>query len=201
MESLFQDFAEFARQNIHIAPYLIFGLLLLAGFNIPVSEDGMLFLSGVLASAHPEMTVQLFLGVFLGAYISDLICYGLGHVLGEHLWKIKWLASMASKERMKKIHGFYERYGVLTLIFGRFVPFGVRNALFLSAGMAKMRPLSFALSDLLACSISVVTFFSLYYHFGDSIIEIIKKGNVIIFAVACVMVLFFFLKKKFRSAR
>ncbi|MEE3079897.1 MAG: DedA family protein, partial [Bdellovibrionota bacterium] len=53
--------------NFEWAPLIIFGLLFLAGFNIPVSEDLMLFTSAILAAKNPEYKYQLFIGVFAGA--------------------------------------------------------------------------------------------------------------------------------------
>lgn len=183
--------------NVAMAPYMIFGLLFLAGFNIPVSEDVMLFVSAILAAKNPEYTIALFSAVFAGAYISDLICYAfMGRFLGNKIFKIKFFASMASPEKIQKVTNFYEKYGILTLLVGRFIPFGVRNALFLTAGLGKMNALKFAISDLIACTISCVSFFSLYYYFGETVIEYVKKGNIILFSVACVIVVVLFLKKR-----
>jgi len=179
------------QQNIEFAPYIIFGLLLLAGFNLPISEDFMLFTSGVLAAKNPEMRNMLFLGVFLGCYFSDLICFSFcGKFLGPKIFKIKLIAKFIDKKKLDKVSSFYEKYGIVTLIFGRFIPFGVRNALFISAGLAKMK------SDLLACSISSIFFFSLYYTFGESVIEIVKKGNLILFTIVALCTLGYLVKKK-----
>ena len=193
-----EQILEMAQRNIHNAPYIIFGLLLLAGLNIPVSEDGMLFISGYLASHYPEQLTPLFIGVYLGAYFSDLICYWLGRLLGPKLFEIPFFAKMVSKEKIDKIHAYYEHYGIITLIIGRFIPFGVRNALFLTAGLGKMNFLKFALADLLACTISTSVFFTLYYHFGRSVIEYIKDANIIIFAIVAVAIGYFF-REKIRS--
>ena len=182
--------------NIQYAHFIIFGALLLAGLNIPVSEDAMLFISAVLASMHPEYLPHLFIGVYLGAYFSDLICYCLGRIVGPKLFKIRFFANMVSPERITKISAYYEKYGVVTLILGRFIPFGVRNALFLTAGLGKMNFIKFALSDLLACTISSISFFSLYYHYGESIIVYIKQGNIVFFSLALVLIGVFWYRKK-----
>ncbi len=188
---------EYIQANVAMAPYLIFGLLFLAGFNIPVSEDVMLFISAILAAKNPEYMPQLFIGVFLGAYISDLICYAvMGRYLGSKIFKMKLFASMASPEKIDKVHSFYEKYGIITLLVGRFIPFGVRNALFLTAGLGKMNAWKFALSDLLACTISCVTFFWLYYTYGNTVIEYVKKGNIIIFSIAAILAIGIIIKKK-----
>lgn len=169
--------------NVIYAPYIIFSLLLLAGLNVPVSEDGMLFISGVLAAKNPDHFYPLFIGVFLGAYLSDLISYSLGRILGPKLWKIKFFSKMVTPEKVDKVAGFYKRNGFLTLAIGRFIPFGVRNALFITAGFTKMNLTKFALYDLFAASISCTLFFNLYYRYGETVIEYIKKGNMIIFGL------------------
>lgn len=182
--------------NVEWAPLIIFGLLFLAGFNIPVSEDLMLFTSAILAAKNPEYKYQLFIGVFAGAYISDLICYGfIGRYLGNKLFKIKFFASMITPEKLETINSFFKKYGVMTLILGRFVPFGFRNALFLSAGLGKMNAVKFALSDLLACTISCVSFFYIYFTYGEVAIEYVKKSNYVIGAAAVIIIAFFIFKK------
>ena len=77
----------------------------------------------------------LFIGVFAGAYLSDLICYWLGRILGPKLWNIRFFAKMVHKDKVAQISKFYDKYGPLTLVFGRFIPFGVRNGLFLTSGL------------------------------------------------------------------
>ncbi len=190
------EIMQFVNTNVVWAPWIIFGLLVLAGFNIPVSEDLMLFSSAMLAAKNPEYKYQLFAGVFAGAYISDLICYGfIGRYLGEKLFKIKFFSSMVTPKRLESINGFFKKYGVLTLILGRFVPFGFRNALFLAAGLGKMNAIKFALADLLACTISCVSFFWLYFTYGEVAIEYVKKSNYIIGALAAVVITYFIYSK------
>lgn len=191
-----EELIQIIQANIQHAHFIIFGALLLAGFNIPVSEDAMLFISAILASSHPEFLMQLFIGVYLGAYFSDLICYGLGRKFGPKLLEIRFFANMVSPERIIKISSYYEKYGVITLILGRFIPFGVRNALFLTAGLGKMNFIKFALSDLFACTISSVSFFTLYYYYGESVIAYIKQGNMVLFSLAFILLAVFWYRKK-----
>lgn len=197
MEKKLEAALEYINANAASAPYIIFGLLFLAGFNIPVSEDIMLFTSALLAAKNPDLLYPLFIGVFAGAYISDVICYAfMGRFLGEKIFKIKFFRSMAPPEKIAQVGKFYEKYGIVTLILGRFIPFGVRNALFLTAGLGKMNAVKFCVSDFIACTISSVSFFALYYHFGESVIEYVKKFNLVIFAVAVVVGSIFYLRKR-----
>ena len=188
MEDILHQMMTYIQSNADVAPFLIFGLLLLAGFNLPVSEDLMLFTSALLARGRPDLFWSLFIGVFAGAYLSDLICYGLGRTLGPKLWKIKWFARMVKPESVDKVSHFYERFGIFTLILGRFVPFGVRNALFLTAGLGRMGFMKFALSDLLAATISCSVYFYLYFTYGEAVVAYIQRSNQVIFGVAVVLV-------------
>jgi len=191
-----EELIQLIHAHIHYAHFIIFGALLLAGLNIPVSEDAMIFISALLASKHPDYLPHLFIGVYLGAYFSDLICYSLGRFLGPKLFEIRFFANMVPPERVTKISAFYQNYGVITLILGRFIPFGVRNALFLTAGLGKMNFIKFALSDLLACTISTTSFFALYFHYGESVINYIKQANILIFSLAFILIGVFWYRKK-----
>ena len=191
-----EDIFAYIQNNVEMAPYIIPSLMMLAGFNIPVPEDGMLFLAGILAAKHPEMTEKLFVGVFVGAYSADMICYGVARFLGPRLYKIKWFAKMVSKERMAKVNSFYERFGFVTLIVGRFIPFGVRNGLFMTAGFSGMSAVKFAVADFIAALLTCGCYFWLYYSYGEAVIEVIKKANVIIFGVLAVAVTIAILRKR-----
>ena len=103
---------------------------------------------------------------------------------------------MVSYKKVNKISDFYSKYGIVTLILGRFIPFGVRNGLFLTAGLGKMNFAKFAFSDLIACTISCTLFFHLYFNFGEAVIEYVKKGNIILFSAVALSFLFWFYKKK-----
>ena len=198
MEELFQSLSDFIQNNIEYAPFIIFGLLALAGFGVPVSEDVMLFISAVLATQNPNSLWPLFVGVCAGAYLSDLICYAfLGRYLGPRVFQIPFLSRLVPRKRMAKLESFYDKYGVATLLVGRFIPFGVRNALFFSAGLGKMNPITFALGDFLACMASCSFFFALYYHLGEAAIEQVRAGNTLIFALFGVGLAIFLLYKRF----
>jgi len=192
---------EIINSNIQYAPLMMFGALLLAGFCLPVSEDAMIFIAAILSLAHPHMQYQLFLGVFAGAYVSDLICYAFcGRYLGAKLFNHSFFRRFVNEKQLDKIAIFYANYGIMALILGRFIPFGVRNALFISAGIARMNFIKFALTDFIACAISVSTFYLIYFIYGPSVIALIQKGNIVLFSMVAVAVIFYFWKRKKRIA-
>ncbi len=180
------------------APVIIFGALVLGGLNIPVSEDLMIFVAALLATRFPDRLPTLFAAIFAGAYLGDLICYSIGRYLGNRLWDHPFFGRPKSRALVEKIRSFYMQYGAATLVFGRFIPFGFRNGLLLAAGVGNMPFRRFALADLLACMITCTTFFSLYYWFGEAVIETIKEANVILFAVVVLGIIILLWRKNRR---
>lgn len=195
----------FFTEHASYAHWVIFGALILAGFNVPVSEDLMLILAGVLASTVvPENTWYLFAAAFLGCYLSDWIAYGLGWHFGPRLLRMRWFASKFPPSKLEKIARFFEKYGFWTLLVGRFIPFGVRNCLFITAGIGKMPRWKFGISDGTACLISNATLFTLAYLGGknlDFLLAHLKTLNIIIFLAFVVTCLVFLLQRRKRQKR
>lgn len=192
----------FIFENAAHAHWIIFGSLILAGLNLPISEDFMIIISAILASSIiPKNTFILFAAVFLGAYISDWMVYWIGRLLGIKLWKFKWFKKTIPKRKLAKVRLFYKKYGFFTLLVGRFIPFGVRNCLFLTAGMSKMNVVKFAISDGIACFCSNIVLFSIAYSVGknhSALFSYLKKANIFIFVffIFTIIALFWYYKKK-----
>jgi len=187
------------------APYahwIVFGALMLAGFNVPISEDLLIILSATIAATIvPENTLKLFVAVFLGCYLSDWVCYWIGRKLGENLWKWRWFAKTVQPKRLEQVRQYYAKYGIRTLLIGRFIPFGVRNCLFLTAGMGKMHFGKFILSDGIACLSSNTALFALAFTLSrhyDELLASVKTFNLflLLFFVVTGISIFWYKKRK-----
>ena len=151
------------------APFFVFGLLLLTGCSLPISEDALVIASGVLASTvMPEQTAPLFIAVFLGSYLSDWIAYWIGRLVGTKLTRLPFLKKALSIERKHIVERFFHRYGVLTLFIGRMIPFGIRNSVFMAAGAGGMRFGWFLLGDGLGCLLFSSAVFFLAFRAGEN---------------------------------
>lgn len=195
-------FINFIFEHAAHAHWIIFGSLILAGFNLPISEDFMIIISAILASSIiPKHTFILFASVFFGAYISDWMVYWIGRLLGMKLFKIKWFKKTFPKKKLAKVKLFYKKYGFYTLLVGRFIPFGVRNCLFFTAGMTRMNLVKFAISDGIACFCSNIFLFSIAYSIGKNyhaLFTYLKKVNIFIFVffIFTIIAFFCYYKKK-----
>ncbi|MBS0615125.1 MAG: DedA family protein [Verrucomicrobia bacterium] len=179
------------------AHWIIFGALLLAGFNIPISADLLIIASALLAATIiPEHTIHLYLAIFLGCYASAAIAYWVGRLVGKKLQRWRFFAKLLSPERLEKVQKFYHRRGFWTLLVGRFIPFGVRNCIFMSTGMSRLSFKKFALWDLLACFLWSLSVFTLIYYLGHNT-QYLKIFNLSLFsAFAVTLILFIWYKRK-----
>ncbi|HEY2810032.1 MAG TPA: DedA family protein [Rhabdochlamydiaceae bacterium] len=191
MEKIVSIIAEHA-QHAH---WYVFFAILLAGLNIPISIDIVILMSAFLSAAIiPEHTLYLFLSCLFGCYFSAWLAYWLGRLLGGKLCKMSWFAKFLSPQRLEKMKTFYEKYGFAALIVGRFIPFGVRNCLFMSSGMSKMPFGKFALIDAFACTLWCSVAFSIFYILGQNyqlIWHYLKAFNLIVFSAFSVTVIGF----------
>lgn len=185
------------------AHWIVFSALILAGFNIPLSEDLMIITSALLAATVvPENLAKLFLAVFLGCYLSDWISYWIGRSLGRKLWDIKWFAKTVDLKRLEQIQQYYKKYGFWTLLIGRFIPFGVRNCLFITAGMGKMSFPKFLLSDGIACLCSNTALFTIAYSLSKNyqiLVEKLKIFNIILFSSFVVLIICLIWYKRYKK--
>lgn len=198
MEALF----DFISSNAAHAHWIFFGLLILAGLNVPISEDLMLLGGGALTSTLlPDHVLKMYLWIFLGCYVSAWEAYWIGRLLGPKLFQIRFFKHIITAERVEKLRAYLQRFGIYTFILGRFCPGGVRNALFMSSGLTKMPFLSFIGRDLVACLLSSTVLFYLGFQFGehlDTIIFYVSKYNkVFLLAIGCLlMAIVFYLSIK-----
>lgn len=191
---------EFIIKNSSYAPWLAFGSILLAGLNLPISVDLIVILSAFLAATMiPEHTFSLYISLLFGTYFSAWIAYWMGRKLGRKLLKIKWFSKILHRERLVKVAAFYEKHGFLTLFIGRFIPFGIRNCIFMTSGMSHSHFGKFALRDLIGCFTWVTLYYYAFYNLGlnyQTLLSHIKMVNLTIFSVFSVTVIGLFWYKK-----
>ncbi|MFZ0565238.1 MAG: DedA family protein [Chlamydiales bacterium] len=191
----------FIQDHVQYAHWMVFGLLMLAGLNFPISEDLLIIVCGVFSSTvAPQISWKLFIFLFLGAYLSDWMVYWIGRVWGSRLWRVKWFAKLFHPKRLKQIEHYYKRFGLRTLLVGRFIPFGVRNCLFATAGMGKMPFGKFLLGDGVACLLSNTTLFTLSYFCGKNFTYLMKYIHMAIFSLFLVALIIFICYKRSKSS-
>ncbi len=200
MESIVHFLKEHAA---HSHWFILLGLLL-AGCNVPISIDVLVIIAAILSSQFvPENTYLLYFIVLGGCYLSGWIAYFLGRTLGPKLQKLPLFKHILSEKKIASMQKFYQKRGVWAFIIGRFIPFGIRNCLFMTSGLSKMPFLRFILLDAIACFLWVTTFFTLVFHVGhnfETIWTYVKTGNIFIFVIFSIAVIGGFWYKRVKNA-
>lgn len=186
-------FIDWIVRHAELSHWMLFGAILLAGINIPISIDLLVIVAGFLAATViPDHFWHLYFAILLGCYFSAWNGYWFGRLLGRKLTKYGWFNRIFPHERMVKIQRFYGRYGIWTFLVGRFIPFGVRNCLFMSSGMSRISFFKFAVWDFFACLLWASTAFYTFYTLGSNysvLFQHLKVVNLAIFGAFSVTVI------------
>lgn len=104
--------------------------------------DSLLFVAGAIAAIGGMNLPALMVLLTIAAIAGDAANYSIGRWFGPKVWS--WESSRwFNKEAFNKTHDFYEEYGPITIVVGRFLPF-IRTFTPFVAGVADMTYPKFA---------------------------------------------------------
>ena len=127
--------------------------------------DSLLFIVGAMCGAG-LMNLPLVMGLLLAAAIlGDQTNYTIGRYFGPKVFQ--WEDSrFFSRQGFDQAHAFYEKYGGITIILARFMPF-IRTFVPFVAGVAEMTRSKFTLFNVVGAVIWVVGLTLVGYLFGN----------------------------------
>jgi membrane-associated protein len=127
--------------------------------------DSLLFVVGAMCGVG-LMSYPLSVGLLLAAAIlGNQSNYALGRHFGPRVFQ--WENSrLFNKAAFDRAHAFYERYGGITLVAARFMPF-VRTFAPFVAGVARMTRARFTFFDVTGGALWVVGLVTVGYFFGN----------------------------------
>ena len=127
--------------------------------------DSLLFVVGAMCGVG-LMNYPLSVGLLLAAAVlGNQSNYSIGHYFGPKVFQ--WEDSrLFNKKAFNQAHAFYERYGGITIIAARFMPFLRTFAPFV-AGVSQMKRSKFALYDVVGGSLWVGGIVTVGYLFGN----------------------------------
>ncbi len=102
--------------------------------------DSLLFITGTIAGTGNLNLLILLPSIIAAAILGDSLNYFIGKFVGQKLLSMN--LPMIRQESLDKTHEYYEKYGGLTIVIARFVPF-VRTLAPFVAGLGKMKYRSF----------------------------------------------------------
>ena len=127
--------------------------------------DSLLFIVGALCGAG-MMSYPIACGVLLvAAILGDQCNYGIGRYFGPKVFQ--WESSrFFNKKAFNQAHDFYERYGGVTIILARFMPF-IRTFAPFVAGVADMSRPKFTAYNVVGALLWVLGIATAGYFFGN----------------------------------
>lgn len=191
LESQLMDWFTASAYQPHIL-YIVAGTLMIATcFGLPLPEE--LIIIGLGLTAHigsrPDLyprpedasgSVGLFPAVLVAwgaVLIGDSLVFKLGHYVGTHPGRRKWVQRVLPEEKFIRVSQWLKRGGFWTAGVFRFAP-GLRLPGFFCLGMFEVPYWKFILVDGAAATISIPTQILLIYYYGDSIVNFLSEMKV-----------------------
>jgi len=158
----------FIENHGHLVYVLLFAIIFVeTGLVVMpfLPGDSLLFIVGAFA-ATGLLDYSLSCGLLLTAAIAgDQLNYSIGKYFGPKVFQ--WENSrFFNKKAFDKAHSFYERYGGITIVLARFMPF-IRTFVPFVAGVAAMSRRKFVFFNVLGAAIWVFGIITAGYFFGN----------------------------------
>lgn len=202
LESVSQKLNDIVHQYPDFAPLLVFLCIACSSLTFVVSLD-LLILTAAMIGVYFESYYPFLIACFCGTFFCGQVDYWIGRLVGNRLLKVKKIANLLPQERLQQVQGFFLRYGPLTFIIGRFIPFGFRLAMFIGAGIFKYRYPTFVIADLIASFIWTSCIFTLFYNFGQHANIIKDKLGIAVAAlllISLVVLTLYLIRKRYASS-
>jgi len=141
--------------------------------------DSLLFVAGTLAGAG-FLNIELLIAVLLSAaLLGDNVNYWVGHTIGMKVLEGKY--SFVRPGHLDKTKEYFTRYGGITIVIGRFIPFIRTFAPFL-AGVGAMRYRRFLSYDTFGGCLWVLSFTLAGFFFGG--LPVVKEHfSLVVYAI------------------
>lgn len=169
--------------------YLILFLVIFAETGLVIfpwlpGESLIFFASSLAGLASSSLKMSALVPTFfLAALIGDTVNY----LIGIYLARWPWLKRKIDGPALDKAHLFFTKYGILAVIFGRFVPL-VRTFIPLVSGVADLKFSRFSVANLIGVALWVGLASVVGYFFG-SLPFVQRHYSLIALVIICVAML------------
>jgi membrane-associated protein len=127
--------------------------------------DSLLFVAGAVAAVGGMQLEVLWILLTIAAITGDGLNYAIGRRVGPRVFsweQSRWF----NRQAFDRTHAFYERYGPMTIVIARFLPFLRTFAPFV-AGIAQMNPTKFVTYNIVGGVLWVLSLTTLGYWVGE----------------------------------
>ncbi|KAI3345621.1 DedA family protein [Clostridium botulinum] len=178
--------------NYGMQTYLILFIVIFCETGLVVTPflpgDSLIFAAATFAAMGALNIYILVILLIFAAVLGDTVNYEIGRLFGNKLIK----SNIVKKDHIEKTNKFYEKHGVKTIMFARFIPI-VRTIAPFVAGIGKMNYKDFILFNVIGGNLWVVILSICGYFFGNirfvrNNLSLILIGMIIISILPAVIV-------------
>lgn len=134
--------------------------------------DSVIFALGALAARGGLDIAVLAIVLISAGVLGNAVNYLIGFKLGPAIFKSE-KSRLFRRDYLDRTHAFYEKYGGLAIIVGRFMPI-IRTFVPFVAGIGRMNMLKFYVYNLVGCFAWVGIFLVAGFFFGQ--LEFVQKN-------------------------
>ncbi|PAE28285.1 alkaline phosphatase [Paenibacillus sp. 7884-2] len=186
----------------------IFLLIMVENLFPPIPSEVILTFGGFMTT-HSNLTILgVVIAATIGSVVGAIVLYGVGFVINvDRIEKIvdRWGHILRlTREDIHKANAWFEKYGVWTVFFCRFIPL-IRSLISLPAGMARMNFWVFLALTTVGTFIWNVVLVNIGAAVGDSWETIVGYmdiySNIVyaLLAVLFIVLVWLFIKKRFKK--
>jgi membrane protein DedA with SNARE-associated domain len=135
-------------------PWLLFGIIMLAGVGIPISEEILIVPAGFLIERGVLPFWWTVVAAWCGVVLADLIWMTLVRRYSHTLLGIRFFRRMFHPRRLLEIKHLLDRWGIWVVVMGRILP-AARTPVITAAGLAHMPVGKFMIGECLGAAKSV----------------------------------------------
>ncbi|MDP7030019.1 MAG: DedA family protein [Phycisphaerales bacterium] len=135
-------------------PWLLFGVIMLAGVGIPISEEILIVPAGFLIERGVLPLWGTIAAAWAGVVLADLIWMLLVRRFAHRLLGVRFFRRMFHPRRVLEIKYLLDRWGAWVIIMGRILP-AARTPVITAAGLAHMPVGRFMLGECVGAAKSV----------------------------------------------
>ncbi|EGD51459.1 SNARE associated protein [Thermoanaerobacter ethanolicus JW 200] len=179
---------------------LFFIIFLETGFVVTpfLPGDSLLFAAGTFAAIGSLNIFYVVILLAFAAILGDTINYHIGKFVGGKIYERENLR-LIKREHLLEARDFYEKYGSITIVVGRFIPI-IRTFVPFVAGIGQMRYFKFLFYNALGGTLWVLLFTLGGYYFGN--LQIVRDHfglvTIAIIVISLIPAIISFLKRKKR---
>ena len=174
-------------------PWVVFGLLLLSGFGIPLGEDIIIIPAGILLQQSGELSWwSMLLATYAGVVLGDLLWFSVCAKLGTRFIHKRWFRRIAHPRRMLQLKYQIDVRGVWVIVLARFIP-ASRTTTITVAGLMHMKFWKFTLATALCCLITAPAqlftgwWIATSFDKSESVMELILRLLALVMVVVAIV--------------